>query len=99
MGCLWDAYGMLMGCLWDAYGMLDGTLEGLVEELLDALRYAQSQSEGIAEDVETEDEDVELLDGLSGVVPLEVAHELRPAEERVRSLKVAQPEDDVLYFR
>ena len=78
---------------------LDGALERLVEELLDAARDAQRQTERVADDVQAEDEHVELFDGLADVVPLQVARQLRPAQEHVGALEEAQPEHDVLHLR
>ncbi len=85
--------------LHELIGSLNDALIRLVEKLFHAACNVQGQSDGVADDIQTEDKDVKLFDGLSDIVPLQLTAKLRPAEESVGSFKIAQTEDDVLHFR
>ena len=77
-------------------GPLDGASEGLVKEVFDAPGYADDEPERVPDDVKTQDEDVELLDGLAGVV---AHHLVRKVAHRVKlmlALEVGEAENDVV---
>ena len=71
-------------------------LEWLIEEVLHGPGYTHGKAEGVPDDVEAEEDDVHLLDGLAGVVPGHLTRQVVNVEELMLPLKVGQPEDDVI---
>ena len=71
-------------------------LEWFIEEVLHRPGHAHGKAKGVPDDVEAEEDDVHLLDGLAGVVPGHLTCQIVNVEELVLPLKVGKPEDDVI---
>lgn len=72
-------------------------LKRLVKEILDPFPQVAHETEGVADDIQTQDEDVELFDGLLGVMIDRFGLQLLLVHEHIRALKVGQPEITLIF--